>query len=270
MKAKLILSLLLLNAFKLIGQDIFNEENTYKYAKNLMCNGYYEQAVVAIEPFVAREKPDTFSSLYIHSLYQQGYKEKLFNKVTELLQKKSLDTAILNQIASICLESDSGHLLRNHWQILPDDLPIRYLILQGNTDSLSKYLGSNRWILDSAYYQGILQKMVRTQVPFQKKYLLSAILLPGSGKMLLGNTYEGLLNFFLIGSHAYLSVYSFQKYGTNSLFGYTNLFMGMCFYGGNIWGTYKTAQRKQNFELQSIKNEIKKNLYTSYYRFDCE
>lgn len=270
MKAKLVLALLLLNAFRLIGQDIFNEANTYQYAKNLLCNGYYEQSVVAIEPFTVREKPDTFSSLYLHSLYLQGYKEKLFVKVKELLQKNSLDTAILNQIASICLESDSGHLLRNHWQILPDDLPLRYLILQGNTDSLSKYLGLNRLIVDSAYYQEILQKLVRTQAPFQKKYLLAAMLLPGSGKMLLGNTYEGLLNLFIIGSHAYLSVYSFQKYGTSSLFGFTNLLMGITFYGGNIWGTYKTAQRKKNFELQSIKNEVKKNLYNSYYRFDCE
>lgn len=270
MKVKLILSLLLLNAFKLIGQDIFSEANTYKYAKNLLCNGYYEQAILALEPFAKKENPDTVSALYLHSLYQQGHKEKLFNKVTEILQKRKLDTAILNQIASICLSEDSAHLLRNHWQQLPDDLPIRYLILLGNTDSLSTYLGSNKPHIDSVYYQEILQKLVRTQAPFQKKYLLAAILLPGSGKMLLGNTFEGLLNLFVISSHAYLSVYGFQKYGTSSLFGYTNLLMGMSFYGGNIWGTYKTAQRKKNFELQSIKNEIKKNLYTSYYRFDCE
>ncbi|MCG9879820.1 MAG: hypothetical protein MH472_04410, partial [Bacteroidia bacterium] len=222
-----------LSGFTSSSQNLFNAEFTYAYAKNLTCRKLYNESNQSIEKYLHFEQADSFLALYIHNLYLQEKHRDLVQTIQKLITQNSLDSSVLNQIASICFELDSSHLLAPIKQQLTTDLLARYIALNENTDSLKAFIETNSSTLDTAYFNSILDKLISTQVTYKNpnKYILASILLPGSGKMLLGNSYEGFWHSFIVASHVYLSIYSFNKAGVLSLFAWLNTGMAISFYG---------------------------------------
>ncbi len=265
-----ILIILLLFGSKLYAQDLFDKEHSYTYAKHLVCEGQFRQAQEALVSPIGSGQTDSLFCLYIHCLSQLNEREKLFFYLQNALNKDSISDQVLHQLACLCLKYDSLHLLEKSWKKLPTELQLRYLLLTDNIELLDATILKNKHTIDSNYFYTLRNQLKTIKKPLNIKPVIAAIFIPGSGKMWIGNTYEGFLQLLMVTTHTYLSVYSFNNYGARSIFGFTNLFMGTVFYGGNIWGTYYSLKRKKAFEIQHLKNEINANLYSSYYRISCE
>lgn len=253
------------------SQNLFSPELSYKYAKNLTCRTLHNEAEKSLIPFLNIEQPDSFLTLYFHNLYLQNKLNELFSIIRKITKQESIREDVLNQIASICIEKDSSHLLTPVYNNLPIDLQARILAINEQNDSLKLLIEKHPNLIDTSYFTNVLENLSRTQSKYKKpnKYIMASIIIPGSGKMLLGNSYEGFWHSFIIASHVYLSVYSFNKSGILSAFAWINTGMAISFYGANIWGNKTSFNRKKNLELKKIKNELKQNLYSSYFGFNC-
>lgn len=252
-----------------MAQDIFDKPHSYQFAKQQICVHEYALAIEALEPHLSNNSTDSIMPLYLHCLYAINNNELLFTTITSLLKNQTLSKTLLDQIAAICLTQDSAHLLMDKMPLLDADLKIRTLLLLEKYDSCYGVIKSFGSTIDSNYYLGVL-KNIREAVDInQTKYIVAAAILPGSGKLLLSEYMQGFSQLFVVGAHTYLSVYAFNQNGIRSVFAWTNVVMGTAFYLGNIVGTKNLIKRKKNFKIQFYKNELKKNLYTSYFSATC-
>ena len=270
MKKHLLLLLFVSTCSFLRAQDIFNKSNSFLYAKHLVCENNPNLARETLEPHIRLDQMDSSVSLYVHCLFQLQKKDSLLNLIEKVIDNKQIPTFILNQLAAVCISYDAANLLKTIWFNLHPDLQLRYLLLNENSVLVKEQIQKNKHLIDSNFYESMLIQLNENNTPIPKYPIFCSIILPGSGKTLLGNAYEGVLTIFMIGTHSYLSIYAFNTYGANSIFAYTNLLLGTLFYGGNIWGTYHSMVKKKSFELQKIKNEISSNLYPSFYSITCE
>lgn len=270
MKKHLLLLLFVSTCSFLRAQDIFNKSNSFLYAKHLVCENNHNLARETLEPHIRLDQMDSSFSLYVHCLFQLQKKDSLTSLIEKVINNKQIPAFILNQLAAICISYDAANLLKTIWLNLHPDLQLRYLLLNENSVLVKEQIQKNKHLVDSNFYESMLIQLNENNTPIPKYPIFCSIILPGSGKILLGNAYEGVLTIFMIGTHSYLSIYAFNTYGANSIFAYTNLLLGTLFYGGNIWGTYHSMVKKKSFELQKIKNEISSNLYPSFYSITCE
>ncbi len=252
-----------------MAQDIFDKIHSYQFAKQLICEHEYALAIEALEPHLSNNHFDSILPLYLHCLYAINNNELLFTTITSLLEKQTISTVLLEQVAAICLTQDSAHLLIPKMELLDADLKIRTLLLLEKYDSCYGIIQSLGSSIDSNYYLGVLKNMQQAADINPTKYMTAAAILPGSGKLLLREYMQGFSQLFVVSAHTYLSFYAFNQYGIRSVFAWTNAVMGTAFYLGNIIGTKNLIKRKKNFKIQFYKNELKKNLYTSYFSVAC-
>ncbi|MDP3930489.1 MAG: hypothetical protein Q8R57_15825 [Bacteroidota bacterium] len=267
---KILFFIFMLAHFRGHSQNIFDKKHSFIYAKQLACESRFLEAKLALHDSLLIDKINPINSLYLHCLFNLQENELLFKEIRQTISLDSIPSFMLNQIAALCFQLDSSAILNKIWTQLPQELQIRYLLLNSSTDSAQQFLQNHAHTLDTAYFSNLNRQWVQTEKPIEKKFIVASVLIPGSGKIWMGKTYEGMLHLLMVSTHAYLSAYSFNRYGAVSLFGYTNLMMGTVFYGGNIWGTYQSLKRQKSFELQKIKNEIKNNLYPNFYAIGCE
>ena len=89
-------------------------------------------------------------------------------------------------------------------------------------------------------------------IRFKKKFLagLYSMLIPGMGKVYTGYKKDALVSFVLTGLAVWQSYRGFSMKGTSSVLGWTYGAIGLGLYTGNIYGSVKSAnKRNENYRL---------------------
>ena len=85
---------------------------------------------------------------------------------------------------------------------------------------------------------------------------LSAIV-PGLGKAYSGYWEEGLVSLLTVSLFAWQSCRGFKRNGTSSIYGWTYATLSASFYIGNLYGSFKSAKRKNYMTKQKILTDAK-------------
>ncbi len=87
--------------------------------------------------------------------------------------------------------------------------------------------------------------------------LILSVIIPGSGKAYANDFNNGALVFSVIGLYAWQSYRAFSNDGVKSFYGWVFGALASGFYIGNIYGSYQSAKRENNYQDELIKEKVK-------------
>lgn len=248
------------------NEDLYNLENSNKYARYLLASRQYNLAAEEFERLVFMDKEsDEFKNLLIVAYYKTGNRTKTIERIRQLY-----DNNLIN---------------------MPETISGKYLVLLQESDSLPQVLhyldaGINikntdkslfRWsnlMLSKAYKQAKSFAETQQELANNKEILrindfalqqkhkspwvagsLSAVV-PGLGKVYTGNYVDALMSFIFVGGNAYQAYRGFEKNGKKSAFGWIFGSIATGFYIGNIFGSAKAAIRFNNLKFYETKTKV--------------
>ena len=266
---KILFVLSMLLYFTGSGQDLFDYNNTKKFAKHLMLKGAYRMALPELERlcYLKNEESDKLKLLqcYLYSgNYSLGIKRAraLFNfkepleKGTAktfgqllLLDKKHDDASFyFKSIASENLENKSGVRAINE-------------MMQANWNRADSIIGASGNPDESL--QSIIVKATNQKYKKIGVSLGLSMIVPGSGKMYAGYWTDGIISLLLTGVMAYQAYRGFGLNGKKSVYGWVYVGLSGGFYLGNLYGTVKATKRRNQQIKQKLIDEVEAEFYSN-------
>jgi TM2 domain-containing membrane protein YozV len=200
-----------------------------------------------------------------------------------LLDAKRLDGAYLSGIMKLrSYLSDSPQLLQN-----PDfaQAYVRLNFLFGEYDGVRSFLQQNS-VLPPAYRANVMlasailmddfaaarslsqtetitpsllqvvsdAEAIRMKSPFLAGTL--SALVPGTGKFYTGDWKDGIISMVFVGANAFAAYRGFNQEGVQSVYGWVFSAIGTGFYVGNIYGSVKSARKRNTMKKQRIYDQV--------------
>ncbi|MFY8108055.1 MAG: hypothetical protein ACOVO9_03650 [Bacteroidia bacterium] len=232
-----------------IGQNYFSDTASLSYARALYDERDFEACEMVLNPHLSKSQNDSIYVLYLKVLSsQKKYSSALNLNLPAHLNLKNAE--LFKNALSIYL--DSFQMIGNLVLLAPD-LKAYLFLKELDTTGVRLLLNTNH-LDDSVFFTDELSKIASFK-SYNNWPLYSSLLLPGSGKMLLGNNRDGLITMFSFGSYAFLAGRAFDRYGINSVFAWVNSALTLGFYGANLLGTKNEIKRQKTFRQQQI-NEL--------------
>jgi hypothetical protein len=256
----------------LFSQNLFDEANTFKFTDYLFKTQQYNLASQEFERLVAMVPSNLNYKLSLIQCYRlsnnYSFAEKRF---TDFFSDSlfSLPTSLSIEFLKIKLlqedmTSAQVFINKNSKLGLPDKVYYQECI----------YLLSRQWNKsDSLFHQyndldprfGIISKealVMRYKSPFLAATF--STLLPGSGKVYSGYWKDGLIAFIFVAANSWQSYRGFSKYGTENAHGW--IFGGLAagFYLGNIYGSWKSAVRRNKKANDELYKRSKAIIYSVF------
>jgi len=269
-KLNKVLSILLLLNYLLIyktkSQDLFNKENSLKYAFYLYYAKEYELALYEFDRIIFLDSTDLHSKIfYLKCLrYLNKYNEGIIKYRNFFYNHNEVPIEAKKEYAKILIKAKYFDKADN---IIDKEFSrndtILYFLKTSSLLYQNKFLEAENLLKSSDYnypfvseYDKIITKYKNTR--FKKPYLsfIYSTILPGSGKIYAGEWLDGLVNFVMVAVPAYQAYRGFMKKGFNSPYGWIYGSIALTFYGGNIYGSVKSTNKYNKKKLQILKNEI--------------
>jgi TM2 domain-containing membrane protein YozV len=200
-----------------------------------------------------------------------------------LLDAKRLDGAYLSGIMKLrSYLSDSPQLLQN-----PDfaQAYVRLNFLFGEYDGVRSFLQQNS-VLPPSYRANVMlasailmddfaaarslsqtetitpsllqvvsdAEAIRMKSPFLAGTL--SALVPGTGKFYTGDWKDGIISMVFVGANAFAAYRGFNQEGVQSVYGWVFSAIGTGFYVGNIYGSVKSARKRNTMKKQRIYDQV--------------
>jgi TM2 domain-containing membrane protein YozV len=132
--------------------------------------------------------------------------------------------------------------LSDHWDDARNIFAHNSLAINSNTDA----------------WRQLLKKQAALTYKSPALAMSLSIIIPGAGKIYAGDWKDGTVALLLVGSMAYESYVGFHTRGTKSVLGYAFGGLALGYYGGNIYGSYKSAVRYNRRKNLEIHNDAEK------------
>jgi len=272
-KFLIFINLIILTTSTIFSQNIYDFENSLKFANYLFENKEYKFANEEFERLVFMLPNDEelekklIKSYRLSEYYEQGIK---------YIQNNYNDSIIfLNSYISV--EYIKLLILNNE-----NSLALYFLENSKNIDNITKYNYQVAiYLIENEYekaqdvankYKDYIQQNLfeivnqTSKIKYKSKLIAVSLstILPGSGKIYAGVWKDGMFSLTLISLNSWQAFRGFNKFGFKSIYGW--IFGGMAsgFYFGNIYGSSK-AVYKHNFNInENIKTQTYNFLYNSF------
>ena len=252
------------------SQDIFNLENSEKYANWLFENKDYKLASEEFERvnFMSPDKKENQLKLVKSYRLSKNYLSGI-NKAKEYFS---------NSNENIFLEEElKMYLLQRKLQLTDSLLGLQPF--PANKKDFYKFaflllIDSRKLIIDNSLvlnYAGkkeeleLIELGIKYSLEKHKSPVLASAMsaiIPGSGKIYAGDWKNGLMSFLYVVATGFNAYRGFRKHGINSGYGWVYSGLSFCFYAGNIWGSQKEAKnfnkRKRKILEEKVDNIISK------------
>jgi tetratricopeptide (TPR) repeat protein len=275
MKKKLLILLILFKFINAGAQDLYNFENTKKFAEYLAKSGQFDLATREFERLVFMVPQNDTLKTSLLSLYRRSGKYD-----EAIIRGKQLYPEIYNMTSSSAIEygrilllKSDFQLAKNFWESNTRIENADKIILSATSDILQDNYKSANEILNTlkpeehklaAEYKEIGKQAVEIK---RKSPVLAGIMsaiVPGTGRFYSKDWKDGLVSFFFVSTMTFQSIRGFNKSGVNSTRGWVYGGVALGFYLGNIYGSVVSAKSYNKKSHQSIRNKID-NLFNSYY-----
>jgi tetratricopeptide (TPR) repeat protein len=247
-----LLLLLFLVSIRLAGQDLYDYQNSKKFANYLYKSGQYSLAIDEFERVIFLHPEDFESKISLiksyrlsgefssglrrlKSLYGDGntmptafIKEKFHLYI--MLDSISRAKALLPDIVDNSLEKEAYQLglilLEREWK-------------EAATFSKSVQVEDG---LNKKFYSILTNRLEQgRKSPFVAAALSTVV--PGLGKVYTKRYADAIMAFLFVGGNAWQAYRGFSQYGVKSVYGWIFGGLATSFYIGNIYGAVKSAKR---------------------------
>lgn len=271
-----LISILAMVVIPIAAQDIFSDSARIKYAKHLEKSGDYKSAADEWKYiYYANPVTGNFNRL-LRSYRLAGLHDSILslseiwfasNKGSDTASKlikreKIYAMASLGKLAPADISGttvqDSVILLFSS-RIINGDFTTAKRMMTDKKKSLGRNINTDETLAD------LMMELKRLRNVPASVAIGSSALIPGSGKVILGRTIDGLLSFTVTITNAALAYYTYDKLGSNSAWPwlYSGVFAG--FYTANIYGTAKLTKTELLFKQNKIKTNAKNYLHHYLY-----
>jgi hypothetical protein len=272
---KLSLSIFLtLYAIAAYSQDIYNTENSKKFASYLYQSEQFELAAIEYERLLfLDDRNDSIKYKLLSSYFENkdfgkaiSRSKKLYPSVkdfTDPVANLYLKLLILNedfsdfdlQYTAVPLANNKKAVYKLHKNVLNREWQEAY-------DTFNELQA-----FPFQYKSNFNELLERSKKPDTKSPFLAGILsaiIPGTGKFYTGNFKDGIFSLLVVGGTTFQAIRGFNKDGVNSTSGWIFGTVATGFYAGNIFGSVKSAQvYNENYWLE-IENETRILINNSY------
>lgn len=270
--------LILLILFKFINtsaQDLYNYENTKKFAEYLSKSGQYELATREFERLVFMLPSNDTLKTSLLSMYRRSGK---FDET--VIRAKQLYPELSIMSASSAVEYGRTLLLKPNikeakefWEMNTQIAQPDKIILSATAEILQdNYKEANQILLTlkdedhklASDYKGLAMQALKIKRKSPALAGLMSAIVPGTGRFYSKDWKDGLVSMLFVSTMAFQSVRGFNQSGTKSTRGWIYGGVAMGFYLGNIYGSVVSAKAYNKKSHQQIRNKID-NLFNSYY-----
>ncbi len=254
-------------SFQLFSQNLFDETNTFKFTDYLfktqqfnLASQEYERLVIMV-PSNLNYKLSLIQCYRLSNNYTLAEKRfsDFFSDSLFLLPNSISEEFLKIKLLQENLPSAQSFINQSIRLDLPTKLHYQECIyLLGRKWSKSDSLLQHVQGLDPRFSTITKEALaIRYKSPFLAATF--STILPGSGKVYTGYWKDGLIAFFFVAANSWQAYRGFSKYGVNNAHGWIFGGIGTGFYFGNIYGSWKSAVRrnkKANNDLYKRSQDI--------------
>ncbi len=242
--------------------NLFDDKNTFEFAKYLFQAGHYNYAAQEYErlffkfPCNEEYQLGLLKSYRFAGDYSNGISS--FQKIASPAPAVQQEYIRLNLLSGNITNLNSYASQLNRESILWNnlDLTLRLISIADNPPGLD---GIQIQKVDEGlmklYYNA---SDIKHKSPFLAGTMSTFI--PGTGKVYSGRWKDGLMSVLFIGATAFQSYRGFDKKGVNSVYGWIMGGLSIGFYLGNIYGSVKAAKLYNSHQHKMYVEEV-----THYY-----
>ena len=262
---KIIPFILIINYSFGFSQNLFDENNTFKFADYLFKTRQYTLASEEFERLIQMVPQNSEYKLTLIQSY-------ILNKKYDFAEKRMVDF-FSDSLYSLHTPFSSEYLKIKFYQ---SDLSgaQKYLNSNLNIETNSKvkyqeyiYLLSRNWNRADSFFRAVngidsrLGQLAQNGISLHHKVpglaaLMSSII-PGTGKVYSGYWKEGLMSFIFVAANSWQTYRRYDKYGPNNAGVWVFGTLAAGFYLGNIYGSIKSAKRYNKTRNDEIYNRAK-------------
>jgi hypothetical protein len=275
MKKTVLILFIFIYSTNVFSQDLYNFENTKKFAEYLAKSGQYDLATREFErlTFMSPENDTLKTSLL--SMYRRSGKYE-----EALIRGKQLYPEPTSMSASSAVEYGRTLLLKSEYEAAKSfwetNLKLSWsdkTILSATSDILQDNYKSANEILKTVKpeehklainYKDLAEQAIALKRKSPALAGVMSAIIPGSGRMYAKDWKDGIVSLFFVGTMAAQSIRGFNKSGVKSTRGWIYGGIGFGFYLGNIYGSLVSAKGYNKKSHLGIRTKIE-NLFNSYY-----
>lgn len=257
------------------AQDLYDFENSKKFAEYLAKSGQYDLATREYER-LSFMKPtnDTLKASLLSMYRRAGKYDEALSRGKQLypdLQTMNSWSAI--EYGRVLLLKSEFKSAKNFWEANQNLSSPDKIILSATSEILQDNYKNARHILANikpeehklaANYKDLTEQAfsIRRKSPAIAG-IMSAII-PGTGRMYVKDWKDGIVSMVFVSTMAFQAYRGFNKNGINSTRGWIYGGIGLGFYLGNIYGSVASAKGYNKKTHLSVRNKID-NLFNTYF-----
>jgi hypothetical protein len=256
---------LLILGFNALGQNMFDEAHTRKYASYLLASGQYDLAAKEYERLYFFDAKDDTLKANLMRAYRLSNKPDLAYQKSKTLYKDSLSMPWIAALeySKVLFTLEKWNEGSAFWNSVPSFKKEDALIFETTKDVYTNKLTLARNLISShpapnnpiwADYSTVLAKSNKVKKPGVAGLL--SVFVPGLGKIYAKDWKDGLLTFVFTASMSLQSYRSFNKHGFKDPRGYIYGAIGSGFYLGSIYGSVQSAKNYNLKQIDQTKHEI--------------
>lgn len=266
---------MLLVYIKTSAQDLYNFENTKKFAEYLAKSGQYDLATREYERLVFIVPQNDTLKTSLLSMYRRSGKYD-----EAVLRGKQLYPEIYNMSAASAIEFGRVLILKSDfqeaktfWESNANIANAEKIILSATSDILQdNYKTANELLKNikpeehklALEYKNLAEEAIAIKRKSPALAGVMSAIVPGTGRFYARDWKDGIVSLFFVSAMTIQSVRGFNKSGINSTRGWIYGGIGFGFYLGNIYGSVVSAKGYNKKSHQKIRSRID-NLFNSYY-----
>lgn len=274
MRTFIFLSICLLSFVSCYSQNdanVFDEANSLRYAKHLSESKQHESAALEFERVLFFRAEDTLIQQYLLDSYFRAarYQRGLVRAEQLYPSLEAMPSSLAFTYGKLLLRNRnhlqlSGFLSRNQQLEAPNKAMLQIgnaLITQDWKQAQATYQVYQNIPQIKNTYASLIERSqnLSTKSPLVAMSLSLAV--PGLGKVYSNQWKDGIISLITVGSFAFTAWRSYNRNGFESPFFWIYGGIALGFYGGNLYGSWQSALRYNEKQVQSLIHDTEAVLY---------
>ncbi|MFC2097966.1 hypothetical protein ACFLSI_06500 [Bacteroidota bacterium] len=236
------------------AQNLYDLENSRSFASYLMRTKQYSLAAQEYERIVFLAPNDSIAKLSLIQSYRlSSQHSRGISRINDLFPMgiKSLSTDFTNEYTKLLFLnrdfSDVSDVIRLSQNISPKkkiEYQMAALLLDNKWEEAANFANLNNQVNTEQWYAMKSVSDNHQKIKNKSPFLATAFstIVPGTGKIYTKNWKDGLFSLLFVSTSAWQSYRGFQKNGIKSAYGWIFGLISIGYYGGNIYGSWKSAK----------------------------
>ena len=254
------------------SQDLFNYDNSFRYAKHLYAKGDYDDAITELNRCIflsAENGKKEVLEMLLTSYRKTGKYAEILKASKKLYPEGNYPDQIKTEMHySFILSNElhfGGHFLSNNKfssSLLQVKFDVAYNVFENQyQEALNRLNQFNPTTDEGRLFNQKVSVMLNeaSNIKYKSPFVAGVFssIIPGSGKFYANRKKDAIFSFVLTVAAAYQSYRAFNKNGIGSVIGWVYGGLAGGFYIGNIYGSVQAAKKTNQFVNDKYHDQIR-------------